>query len=416
MPRAGIYTATAVLVTALATASCGSETGEVATPPLPDETAEQLEALGYVDWSEPAPQEELARSGVTVHDPQRAHAGLNLYTSIPSHEARLVDMQGRVVHTWRDPRPGESPWHHVELTPEGHLYGLSDEPLRKVDWDSNLLWESGLVAHHDLQIEPSGRLWVLAKSITRLGPERTPIVDNEIVEMRPDGGILARHKLSELFSSYPSPAQLARAAKQVAALPAAERVDAKLRNLSGPIDVFHANSIERLDRDVPGLGEAGDVLLSIRQLDRVFVFDLELGRMRRAWGHGVLDRPHHATVLPDGTLSVFDNGWRRGWSRALRVDPAGWRVVWQYPAAPDPAFFTRRRGSAQHLPNGNVLITESAKGRVVEVDAVGRVVWEFWNPDLDAEGERRARIYRMERIDPATLMPLAPIAGEADGA
>jgi hypothetical protein len=37
-------------------------------------------------------------------------------------------------------------------------------------------------------------------------------------------------------------------------------------------------------------------------------------------------------------------------------------------------------GSAQRLPNGNTLITESAFGRVFEVTKEGEIVWDYVNP------------------------------------
>ena len=38
------------------------------------------------------------------------------------------------------------------------------------------------------------------------------------------------------------------------------------------------------------------------------------------------------------------------------------------------------RSCQQQLPNGNVLITESDRGRLLEVTRAGEIVWEYWNP------------------------------------
>ncbi|HEX9698530.1 MAG TPA: hypothetical protein VGD06_03635 [Acidobacteriota bacterium] len=32
------------------------------------------------------------------------------------------------------------------------------------------------------------------------------------------------------------------------------------------------------------------------------------------------------------------------------------------------------------MPNGNTLITETDRGRAIEVDAAGEIVWELVNP------------------------------------
>ena len=71
--------------------------------------------------------------------------------------------------------------------------------------------------------------------------------------------------------------------------------------------------------------------------------------------------------------------------------PCGWRDSW----------VTAERGFCQPLPNGNLLVTLSGKGRVIELNADGRIVWEFYDPDVQL-GERRA-IYRMVRY-PAALV------------
>ena len=164
------------------------------------------------------------------------------------------------------------------------------------------------------------------------------------------------------------------------------------------MDVFHCNAIEILDRDVPGLGGRGDALLSFWSFDAVFVVDLRTGRATWRWGRGVLENAHHPTVLPNGNLLIFDNGTRRKWSRVIEVDPATRRIVWQYRATPPRGFFSKQRGAAQLLPNGNVLVTESDRGRVFEVTRAGDVVWEFFNPDVRVRDGTRAAIYRMQRV------------------
>lgn len=67
-------------------------------------------------------------------------------------------------------------------------------------------------------------------------------------------------------------------------------------------------------------------------------------------------------------------------------------------------FESLARGSQQQLPNGNVLITESNNGRLVEVTRDGQVVWEFINPDrFEGDGNRIAVVcsavrYRREEL------------------
>ena len=59
-----------------------------------DDIAE-LQALGYVDWIKPAEENE-GKQGVTLHLPELASPGYNLFSSRPRNHAVLVDMDGRV--------------------------------------------------------------------------------------------------------------------------------------------------------------------------------------------------------------------------------------------------------------------------------------------------------------------------------
>ena len=75
-------------------------------------------------------------------------------------------------------------------------------------------------------------------------------------------------------------------------------------------------------------------------------------------------------VLPfDG-----ERGFRREEGRPF--GPSG--PAWSY--ADKGRFYSAFISGAQRLPNGNTLICEGAKGRLLEVTADGRVVWDFWNP------------------------------------
>ena len=107
--------------------------------------------------------------------------------------------------------------------------------------------------------------------------------------------------------------------------------------------------------------------------------------------------------MNNGSILVFDNGTRRMRSRVLEVDPTTGKIAWSYSAAD---FFTRLRGAAQKLPNGNVLATESDSGHAIEVTPAGKVVWEFWNPDVrNSAGKKpeRAAIYRLMRYERSYL-------------
>lgn len=356
------------------------------------ETLRRLEALGYAEWTSLELAGGAGKAGVVFHDPARAYQSLHLYKSRPRHEAHLMDMGGRILHTWRASDPTTAAWDFVELDSDGRLLASAKyEYLEKLDWDSSVLWKVPIRPHHDLDVAEDGRIYALARSDREVAirGETFPIRDDDIVVLSPEGAEERRVRLSSLF---------------------ADRVPKKLvRKMRRPRkkkhywDVFHTNSIEILDRDVPGVGKRGHALLSIRELNLIAVVDLDEPRVVRTWGDDILDRQHHATVVEGDRILLFDNGRHRRWSRVLEIDPASGAPSWELRGKPPSSLYTGMRGSTERLPNGNTMVVESAKGRVFEVTRDGDVVWEFFNPDVTQEKgkKRRAAIYRMPRIDRA---------------
>ena len=50
-----------------------------------------------------------------------------------------------------------------------------------------------------------------------------------------------------------------------------------------------------------------------------------------------------------------------------------------YSGSSERPFYTDIMGKHQWLPNGNMLITESTKGRAFEIDPEGALVWEYFH-------------------------------------
>ena len=417
----------------------------------------QLEALGYVH-SAPVAGRNATANGVVLHQPGAVSPGLNLFNSRDEAEAQLMTLDGRVVHRWRSDiqgsavdlferaLPSESAdhfkgWNLIELLPGGDLVAIgSHHMLLRLDWNSKLVWKLDIAAHHDLAVDPAGDIHVLTDDLRTTTVEAHDIVfqDNLIVRVSPDGALLGQislfdalreeipltdrlmglrkqqiHKLAAWRRSGVAPSpyqQLYRAATRGEGPEDAHVMNVIFHSL--PEDLFHANSLQVVSSATPGW-RSGDYLVSILRLDTVALIDRESGRVKWSWGPGELDRPHHATQLANGDVLIFDNGPSRGWSRIVRLDPNEREVVWSYQADPPEAFYSRARGGAQLLANGNVLIAETDKGRAFEVTPEGEVVWEYFNPvETDGAGEsRRAAIYRMTRLAPDQLDALVPQLG-----
>ena len=366
-----------------------SESRRTPNPGLTKERIESLQALGYFDRAETRNPD--VRSVTT--EKERACDGLNLYGSRDRAEAYLVDMSGKVLHTWKNPDP-KPPWMHMVLRRDGSLLVISKANYVAVlDRDSKVLWKQPLGAHHDVTVAPDGNIYVLAHKLNRYHHRDVdvPVMDDYIVILSPEGAVLRRHRLFPVLRSLISVHRLDRLAEQT-------RAGVSLRKLiaeGAPGDTTHTNSLQVLSFPIEGIAPAGSILLSVREIDRIVILDKNVEKVLWSWGTGELQGQHHATHLENGNILLFDNGTRRKQSRVVEMNPVSGKIVWSFT---QKDFYTRLRGSAQKLPCGNVLAVESDSGHAVEISPDKKVVWEFWNPDVRGEETpTRAVIYRMMR-------------------
>ena len=148
-----------------------------------------------------------------------------------------------------------------------------------------------------------------------------------------------------------------------------------------PRDIFHPNDAEELMPEMAAafpMFEAGDLMLSIRELDLVTVIDPETGETK--WSQqGPWLKQHDPDFLPDGTISVYNNSRFRPNSSIIVMDPKTRTVSNPIPGLKVP-FKSAYRGKHQYLPNGNILITIPEQGQALEVVPGGEVALEFNNP------------------------------------
>lgn len=358
---------------------------------------ELLEALGYVDGK----VDEDESEGVVIHDRERAWQGVNFYASRKQSSAQLLDMDGKVLHSWKGPKT--TGWQHVTLLPNGDLLVLEkDRQLFRIDRDSNLLWTFEGRVHHDLDVQPDGTIWVLARRFVKrkqLHPRKT--VEDYIQVLTAQGEPVREISILDALADSPY-AFLINDSDGLTAL----HYDDTKRKPRKPYDVLHTNHIELLDGTAAKKNSAfrkGNVLLNTRITETPFVLNPSTGAIEWLWGTSVLMYPHHPTVTPDGNVLIFNNGIEETGSQIVEVDPKTNDIVWTY--GPEKHFFSAYRGSNQRLPNGNTLITESDTGYVFEVTPKGDIVWEFRNPHRKGRGKHRVRmaIWRMTRFAPDEL-------------
>jgi|GEM_PF-597452 len=336
-----------------------------------------------------------AQIGVVVHDEERADDCYRLVSSRNLAAAHLITPGGRYVHSWHF-RHTDTPtsdfgefgmtWHYAEMLPDGHLLAIvKDEMIIELDWNSRLLWKAKLRAHHDFARTPDGHTIVVSRrDLPNPWKSKDTLAVDELVEFDRKGKIVWTWHYQDHMD------EIAHYVQQ----PLPPHPDFRDWPHINTCEVIPDNPSAQRDDSF----KAGNLLLCGRHANTIFVVDKARGEVVWAWGPGELEGPHMPTMLANGNLLVYDNGQHRqdtarGYTRIIELDPVSERIVWTYTADPLQSFYSPSRGSSERLGNGNTLIAESDSGRLFEVTPAGAVVWEYWNPDRTAQGDRMA-LYR----------------------
>jgi hypothetical protein len=322
--------------------------------------------------------------GVRTWNQEKAWPGYTLFSPAFGDTSYLIDMNGRVVHSWP---VTHSQW--GELNPDGSLFwdnyfgGLFES-----DIDGNLVWAWHGRTHHDYHRFPGTDSILTLYQRDRDRPDiytRGPIQDDLILQLDRDSFVHWEWWLSDHVD-------------QLVAL-------AGLELPRNQADWAHTNTLTVLPDNPIGRKDSrfreGNYLLSHRSLDIISIVDHESRDIVWAWGIGVLDGQHQAQMLDDGHILLFDNGTLRGHSIVREFDPREPdKMIWEY--QDPPTFASPFRAGQQRLPNGNTLICESDCGRIFEVTPDKEVVWDYYSPFF---GGQLVNVYRAARYAPEFVEP-----------
>lgn len=140
-----------------------------------------------------------------------------------------------------------------------------------------------------------------------------------------------------------------------------------------------------------GTFEPGDLMLSLRNIHTVLVIDPESEEIVYKQAGGFVGQ-HDPDFIDGHRISVFDNAVAIGddaprESRIAILDAADATSEPEvyFEGSEEMPFYTDVMGKHQWLQNGNLLVTESTKGRAFELDQNGDIVWQHVNL-VDQEG------------------------------
>jgi len=157
-------------------------------------------------------------------------------------------------------------------------------------------------------------------------------------------------------------------------------------------DITHTNDVEPLSpslADEYPLFGVGDLLVSVRNLGLVLVVDPDTWSVKWHTADPFIMQ-HDPDFLGNGWIGIFDNardftfrGSMLGGSRIVAIQPHTDSVDVRFPTKQSEPFYTASQGKWQQLDNGNMLLTESRAGRIVEVTPNGETVWEWIHAPYD---------------------------------
>ncbi|OGW76030.1 MAG: hypothetical protein A2Z72_02110 [Omnitrophica bacterium RBG_13_46_9] len=360
---------------------------------------------------------EKSSVGVTVYYPEKCYNGYTLYSD--KDAVRLIDMNGRTVNRW--PRGGirrpVSKKGHIIIPRTNRLAAsemeqkqkkekITDNPddvpectifsseLTEYDWNSNVVWSyitksSETKLHHD-QFEMANDNLLL-------------IVDEKIPASYKEKITDPKRKNIDLHSDCII--EITPAGETVWEWHAYEYLDINLYcPYCGLYDWMHTNSVEELPENALGLKDprfkAGNILISPRNHNTLYIIDKKTSEVVWSWGSDVLGHPHHPTMLENGNIILFDNGLhgkikpkKRNISRVLEIDPAAEKIVWKYELS--NALYSSTRSNVQKLPNGNVLIYSFSRGIILEVTPEKEIVWKFIGPKCRTVRDATSHAFRI---------------------
>jgi len=381
--------------------------------------------------------------GLIQNSPQSFN-GYTLFSSFNGDSVYLVDNCGKLAHKWacsqrslRNPNyllPNGNLLYAGKISTD---FASGAGMFEQLDWNGNVVWNYAIsdtmqCAHHGFRPMPNGNVlavvWERKSVADQIAAGRMPsaiggeLWSEKIVEIQPNGPntkVVWEWKLWDHLVQKADPTMANFG--DVKSHP--ELIDVNLLPGSSGSWV-HINSVDYN----PALDQ---ILFCSRNFSEVFIIDHSTTTIEAAshsggisgkggdilyrWGNAAnyergtaaekkLFRPHDGHWIKDGLpdsgkVLIFNNGESRVGTKYSTVEMITPPVLpnsnyailpdsaftphlpgWTYPTIPDSTFYSSTQGSAQKLPNGNVLIAESNSGEFREVDTKGTIVWQYTSP------------------------------------
>ncbi|MCB2214154.1 arylsulfotransferase family protein [bacterium] len=344
-------------------------------------------------------------SNIPIYNKDAAYKSLSLVTSIAENDqlsAKIINMEGRVIHEWNidwfklwpdvkhipedDPfLPKEDPGTNVNgavLLDDGDLiFNFSNLGMIRLDLCGNVVWRLPYRTHHSIYLDENNNLWAPGmvwqeKELPDFPNLQPPFYEMTLLKVSLDGEILSEISVLDILKK-----------NDLLGLLYLSDIENKYADIT--TDPLHLNEVETFPSFLDeGVFQHGDIMISLRNRNTILVFREEDLRVSQVITGGFV-RQHDPDFIDGDTISVFDNNsiapeQYNPQSNIRVMNVANGTNLIYYTGGPNNPFFSSVIGRHQWLPNGDLLITESVKGKAFEVNRQGDIVWKYVN--LVADG------------------------------
>jgi hypothetical protein len=254
------------------------------------------------------------------------------------------------------------------LLPDGSIvFNNLFSPLIKIDKNSKLVWVVDGDYHHSVEVDDSGNIWV--PSVISPSPFFSSILDNfkddAITELSASGKILLQRSVAQIL------------------------FDNGYRGLLLGVgayekDLVHVNEIQPAPVTAKYWNK-GDLLISARNRSTVFLYRPSINKI--LWLQtGPWLNQHDAHFLGDTAVSVFGNDMVRVFGDEKFLNGFNEEYIFNFKTGKittpytqflkDAGVSTANEGRAQVLPNGDLFVEETNKGRLLRGNGKG-LLWQY---------------------------------------
>ena len=259
---------------------------------------------------------------------------------------------------------------HPAVTAEGDILIKSRTPFTRVSMCNEVIWSNDeSVFHHAVEVDDEGYFWVAS----RIEPteiayvNRETFLDDAITRVSPEGEIVDQISVAQILIDNDMD----------------RYVYGRSVYMDNPI---HLNDIQPVTRSGPHW-QKGDLFLSLRSHSLILLYRPSTNEI--VWyREGPWTHQHDVDILDDHRISIFDNNAIKTWAAdrvkghssilILDFDTGQITSPWDAVLA-ELSFQTASEGLHRIRENGNLFAEEQNRGRLLELDDDGSVVWTYVN-------------------------------------